>query len=81
MSVATKTTTTIPLKPAPQAPLLDGRFIAIKKALVRPGDEKKVSESYFRLLQTLEHEADVISKTGPSMVPEIDFNAVLTERK
>jgi hypothetical protein len=62
-------------------PLLDERFAAIKKALVAPQNKQRVIDSYSRLCKLLEKEADLIAKTGPSIVPEIDFNEVLRNGK
>jgi hypothetical protein len=62
-------------------PLLDPRFTAIKQSLVAPQHKAKVIASYERLCEVLEKEAEFIAKTGPSIVPEIDFNDVCENGK
>ncbi|KAF2636398.1 DUF1479-domain-containing protein [Massarina eburnea CBS 473.64] len=63
-------------KPKARAPLLEQRFTALKKSLVKSEHKDKVIESYKRLCKALETEADFIAQHGPSMVPEIDFQEV-----
>ncbi|KAF4544357.1 uncharacterized protein LTHEOB_6475 [Lasiodiplodia theobromae] len=74
MSTATVTQTQV-LKPKP--PVLDQRFAVLKQSLVKPEHKQKVIESYARLQRALAAEVDLISKNGPAMVPEIDFNDVM----
>lgn len=62
--------------PLSRAPLLDQRFATIKKQLVRPEHREKVIASYKRLVKVLEDEAAFIANNGPSVVPEIDFDAI-----
>jgi hypothetical protein len=56
--------------------LLEQRFAALKKSLVKPEHKDKVIESYERLLKVLKTETEFIAKQGPSIVPEIDFSEV-----
>jgi hypothetical protein len=58
------------------APLLDKRFSVLKQSLVKPENKQRVIESYDRLLKVLESEIALIEKSGPSLVPEIDFNDI-----
>lgn len=58
-------------------PVLDQRFAVLKQSLVKPEHKQKVIESYARLQRALAAEVDLISKNGPAMVPEIDFNDVM----
>ncbi|KAJ4128765.1 hypothetical protein NW765_013156 [Fusarium oxysporum] len=53
--------------------LLDHRFAALKKSLVKPENKQKVIESYERLVKILRKEVDHIHKHGAALVPEIDF--------
>lgn len=59
-----------------QFPLLDQRFVGVKQALVKDQNKQKVTQSYQRLVKTLQSEADLIAKNGSSMVPDIDFQEV-----
>ncbi|RMZ87363.1 hypothetical protein DV736_g5415, partial [Chaetothyriales sp. CBS 134916] len=59
-----------------QLPLLDQRFAVLKASLVKAENKQKVIESYGRLLDVLASEIKLIQESGPSMVPEIDFNDV-----
>ncbi|CAK7201233.1 hypothetical protein SEUCBS139899_003936 [Sporothrix eucalyptigena] len=63
----------------PGLPLLEPRFAALKKSLVKPEHREKVEESYGRLCRVLASDAEFIRKTGPAMVPEIDFNSLFDE--
>ncbi|KAK0609086.1 Uncharacterized protein DIS24_g12514 [Lasiodiplodia hormozganensis] len=74
MSTTTVTQTQV-LKPKP--PVLEQRFAVLKQSLVKPEHKQKVIESYARLQRALAAEVDLISKNGPAMVPEIDFNDVM----
>ncbi|KAB2568734.1 hypothetical protein DBV05_g12588, partial [Lasiodiplodia theobromae] len=74
MSTTTVTQTQV-LKPKP--PVLDQRFAVLKQSLVKSEHKQKVIESYARLQRALAAEVDLISKNGPAMVPEIDFNDVM----
>ncbi|QGI86984.1 hypothetical protein CEK25_001940 [Fusarium fujikuroi] len=56
--------------------LLDQRFAALKKSLVKPENKQKVIESYERLVKILRKEVDHIDKHGAALVPEIDFDDV-----
>jgi len=58
------------------APLLDQRFATLKKSLVASENKAKVIESYQRLCDVLQKEAELIAQAGPAIVPEIDFNDV-----
>ena len=57
-------------------PMLHPRFADLKKTLVKPEDKQKVTESYNRLLKTLEDEVLRIHKHGTDLIPEIDFQEV-----
>lgn len=65
----------------PAVPLLDQRFIAIKQSLVKDQHRQKVIESYSRLCQVLKDEADFIHANGPQMIPEIQFDDVISNGK
>ncbi|KAI7767123.1 hypothetical protein LZL87_013178 [Fusarium oxysporum] len=56
--------------------LLDQRFAALKKSLVKPENKQKVIKSYERLVKVLRKEVDHIDKHGAALVPEIDFDDV-----
>ncbi|KAF5570218.1 DUF1479 domain-containing protein [Fusarium phyllophilum] len=56
--------------------LLDQRFAALKKSLVKPENKQKVIESYERLVKILRKEVEHIDKHGAALVPEIDFDDV-----
>ncbi|KAF4947675.1 hypothetical protein FGADI_10246 [Fusarium gaditjirri] len=56
--------------------LLDQRFAALKKSLVKSENKQKVIESYEPLVKILRKEVDHIDKHGPALVPEIDFDDV-----
>ncbi|KAF5602357.1 DUF1479 domain-containing protein [Fusarium pseudocircinatum] len=56
--------------------LIDQRFAALKKSLVKPENKQKVIESYERLVKILRKEVDHIDKHGAALVPEIDFDDV-----
>lgn len=58
--------------------LLDQRFAKLKQGLVKPEHKQKVIDSYSRLCNFLEKEADRIQRKGPNMVPSIDFGDVLS---
>ncbi|KAI1859072.1 hypothetical protein JX265_010549 [Neoarthrinium moseri] len=60
-----------------ECPLLDQRFAELKRSLVKPEHKQKVTESYHRVCDVLKNEAAFIEKTGPKIIPEIDFNDVL----
>ncbi|KAJ9636069.1 hypothetical protein H2204_005566 [Knufia peltigerae] len=57
-------------------PLLDQRFAQIKRSLVSSQHKAKVIASYERLCKVLETEANHITRNGPAIVPEIDFDDV-----
>ena len=65
------------VNPPFRAPLLDQRFAALKKSLVKTEHKEKVIESYERLCKAVKDEVSFIHRTGPSIVPEIQFEDVL----
>lgn len=65
------------LKSTSRCPILEPRFSALKQSLIKPENKQKVIESYARLCKVLKDEVALIEKTGPSFIPEIDFNLVL----
>ncbi|KAL4887618.1 hypothetical protein BJY04DRAFT_176317 [Aspergillus karnatakaensis] len=62
----------------PTVPLLDQRFVDVKKSLVSSENKKRVIDSYNNICAALKDEVAFIEKTGPKMVPEIDFNEVVS---
>lgn len=59
-----------------QIPVLDQRFAVLKQSLVKSEHKEKVIESYGRLCNILQHEANLIAKAGPSIIPDVDFSDV-----
>ena len=59
-----------------RCPLLEERFSKLKQTVIKPMDKDRVIESYQRVKQALEIDADRISKQGPQAIPEVDFSVV-----
>ncbi|KAI9732013.1 MAG: hypothetical protein M1834_004464 [Cirrosporium novae-zelandiae] len=57
-------------------PPLDPRYVEVKKRLVRPENYEAVTASWFRLLDALEKEVEVIEAAGSDYIPTVDFNTI-----
>lgn len=60
-----------------RCPILDQRYSVLKQQIIKDTDQQKVIESYDRLVQALDREADFIARIGSSAVPEIQFSDVV----
>ena len=60
-----------------RCPLLEPRFSKLKQSIIAPEKKQKVIDSYKRVVQACHEEAKLISKMGPSAVPEIDFEDIV----
>ncbi|KAF8605002.1 DUF1479-domain-containing protein [Ceratobasidium sp. AG-I] len=52
------------------------RFAALKRSLVTPGNEAKLTESWQSLLGALEVRTAEIEKAGPAIIPQVDFTSL-----
>jgi Protein of unknown function (DUF1479) len=58
-------------------PRLDERFAVLKREIVKPQDERVVTDSYQRLKDALAVEADRIDREQQSAIPEVAWSDVI----
>ncbi|RDW91050.1 hypothetical protein BP5796_02215 [Coleophoma crateriformis] len=85
--MATTETTTLPAATIPletgseikneSPPLLDPRFAALKREIIKPEYEEAVTASYQRLLKALEAEAAKIAEQQQAAIPEVAWADVV----
>jgi hypothetical protein len=59
-----------------KTPKLDERFAALKRDIIKPQDERAITDSYQRLKDALATEADRIDREQQSAFPEVEWSEV-----
>ncbi|CAE7087068.1 unnamed protein product [Rhizoctonia solani] len=52
------------------------RFAELKRSLIAPEDEEKLTESWNKLLVALKDRIEEIKKTGSSIIPQVEFGEI-----